>query len=139
MAAYCMMKIVTAAILIKDQKILIAQRKATDSQGGKWEFPGGKIKAGETPRQCLTREMQEEFGIDVAVGEFFGESTFRYEYGSIRLLAYLTACKDGQLSLNAHADFRWVYPSQLVEFDFTEADKPFVEKLQQVSAGRQVQ
>ena len=60
----------TAAILIKDNKILIAQRKLTDNQGGKWEFPGGKIKGDEAPRECLTREMKEAFGINVSVGEF---------------------------------------------------------------------
>ncbi|MGD9300862.1 MAG: NUDIX domain-containing protein, partial [Desulfobacterales bacterium] len=67
-----MMKDVTAAILIKDNKILIARRKASDSQGGKWEFPGGTIKEGETPRHCLIREMKEEFGIKVSVGNFYG-------------------------------------------------------------------
>ena len=121
---------VTAAILINDKKILIARRKATDNQGGKWEFPGGKIKADETPRECLIREMKEEFGINVSVGEFFGESTYRYEHGTIKLLAFQTSWIDGQLVLNAHADLRWVYPSQLGDFDFAGADIPFVEKLQ---------
>ena len=122
---------VTAAILIKDKKILIARRKASDNQGGKWEFPGGKIKADETPRQCLIREMKEEFGINVSVGEFFGESTYRYEHGTIKLLAFQTSWIDGQFMLNAHADFRWVSPSQLGDFDFAEADIPLVEKVQQ--------
>ena len=122
---------VTAAILIKDNKILIARRKATDSQGGKWEFPGGMIKADETPRQCLIREMKEEFGINVSVGEFFGESTYRYEHGTIRLLAFQTSWIGGQFTLNAHADFRWVSPSQLDGFDFSAADIPLVEKVQQ--------
>jgi 8-oxo-dGTP diphosphatase len=121
---------VTAAILIKDKKILIARRKATDNQGGKWEFPGGKIKADETPRQCLIREMKEEFGINVSVGEFFGESIYRYGHGTIRLLAFRTSWIGGQFVLNAHADFKWVYPSQLDGFVFAEADIPFVEKLQ---------
>ena len=61
---------VTAAILIRENKVLIAQRKITDNQGGKWEFPGGKIQGGESPRECLKREMREEFGINVSVGEF---------------------------------------------------------------------
>ena len=122
---------VTAAILIKDKKILIARRKASDNQGGKWEFPGGKIKADETPRQCLIREMKEEFGINVSVGGFFGESTYRYEHGTIRLLAFQTSWIDGQFVLNAHADYRWVSPSQLDGFDFAAADIPLVEKVQQ--------
>jgi 8-oxo-dGTP diphosphatase len=122
---------VAAAILRKDKKILIARRKATDNQGGKWEFPGGKIKADETPRECLIREMKEEFGINVSVGEFFGESTYRYEHGTIKRFAFQTSWIDGQFVLNAHADSRWVYPSQLGDFDLAAADIPFVEKLRQ--------
>ena len=125
------MQEVTAAILIKNQKVLIARRKYTDSEGGKWEFPGGKIRKNETPRQCLTREMKEEFGIDVSVDEFFAESDYRYDHGAIKLLAYRTSWIDGQFSLNAHADYRWVNPIQLEEFEFAAADIPFVKKLQQ--------
>ena len=126
------MQEVTAAILIKDNKILIARRKVSDRQGGKWEFPGGKIKADETPQQCLVREMKEEFGIDESVGKFFAESTYRYEHGEIKLLAYRTSWDKGQLTLKAHADCRWVEPSRLDVFDFAPADIPFVEKLQQM-------
>jgi len=122
---------VTAAILFHKHKILIARRRPTDSEGGKWEFPGGKIEGDETPRQCLIREMREELGITVAVSDFFGESTYRYEYGTISLLAYRTSWIDGDLALNAHADYRWVDPAQLDDFDFAEADIPFVKKLQQ--------
>ena len=125
---------VTAAILIRENKVLIAQRKITDNQGGKWEFPGGKIQGGESPRECLKREMREEFGIIVSVGEFFGESTYRYEHGTIKLFAYRASWTDGAFSLNAHADSRWVYPSQLGNFDFAAADIPFVKKLQQTEA-----
>ena len=125
------MKEVTAAILIKDNRILIARRKASDSQGGKWEFPGGKIQENETPRECLIREMKEELGINVSVGAFFAESTYRYEHGKIRLRAYRTSWIDGRFALKAHAGYRWVYPSQLDDFDFAPADIPFVKKLQQ--------
>ena len=72
------MKQVAAAILEKDGKILIARRRADDRQAGKWEFPGGTVEADETPPDCLKREMQEEFGITVAVGRFFGESVYRF-------------------------------------------------------------
>ena len=67
------MKRVTAAILIKDGNILIAKRKSSDKLADKWEFPGGKIEKNETPEQCLIREIKEEFGIDVKVGEYLGE------------------------------------------------------------------
>jgi 8-oxo-dGTP diphosphatase len=63
---------VTAAILVKDNKIIIAKRGSDDRLANKWEFPGGKIEINETPEQCLKREMKEEFDIDVSVGEYLG-------------------------------------------------------------------
>ena len=124
------MQKVTAAILIKDGKILIAQREAHDSQAYKWEFPGGKVRDGESLQQCLAREMHEEFGIVVAVGALFGETIYHYPNGKIQLMAYYTYWEGGSLSLNAHADYRWVPLQKLGEFDFSPADIYFVEKLQ---------
>jgi 8-oxo-dGTP diphosphatase len=124
---------VTAAILIHDNRILIAQRGEKDKLAGKWEFPGGKIEKSETAQECLTREMKEEFGIDVLVGEFFGESTYPYESEIIQLLAYYTVWTGGNFSLNAHAAVRWVALNQLREYEFAPADKPFVEKLQRAN------
>lgn len=63
---------VTAAILENDGRILIAQRKSSDHLSGKWEFPGGKIEHGETPEECLARELKEEFDIYVTIGDFLG-------------------------------------------------------------------
>ena len=123
------MKKVTAAILIKDGKILIAKRKADDRQANKWEFPGGTVEQNETPQACLKREIQEEFGINVSVGRILGESIYHYDHGSIKLLAYRVHWKSGKIALNDHADYRWVSAKQLAEYDFAPADLPFVEKL----------
>jgi len=95
-----------------------------------WEFPGGKLEQGETPEDCLSREMREEFGIDVAVGEFFGESLYHYAYGSIRLLAYLVDWTSGEMSLIDHQDCRWVAFGDLDRYEFVPADIPFAERLQ---------
>ena len=122
------MQKVTAAILIKDGKILIAQRAAHDKQAYKWEFPGGKIENNESPEQCLAREMQEEFGIVVSVGALFGETIYHYPHGRIQLMAYYTHWEGGRLSLNAHADYKWIERRQLDEFDFSPADIYFVDK-----------
>jgi 8-oxo-dGTP diphosphatase len=121
---------VTAAILIKDGKILIAKRKGGDHQANKWEFPGGKVKQNETPQACLKREMQEEFGINISVGRIFGESIYHYDYGSIKLRAYLASLESGKLTPKAHSEFRWISRDQLSEYDFAPADIPFVKKLQ---------
>ena len=76
--------------------------------------------------------MKEEFGIDVSVGDFFAESKYRYDHGAIRLLAYYTSWRGGQFTLNAHAEYRWIDPIQLEEFEFAAADIPFVKKLKQL-------
>ena len=124
------MKKVTAAILVKDGKILIAKRRADDRQANKWEFPGGTIEQNETPQACLKREMKEEFGIAVSVNDYIGESIHPYDHGTIQLIAYRAHWESGQITLNDHADYRWVLSKQLAEYDFAPADIPFVEKLQ---------
>lgn len=122
---------VTAALLVHNDRILIAQRRNPESLAGKWEFPGGKIEPNETPQQGLIREMKEEFDIDVVIGEFFGESTYHDEKGTVHLLAYHTAWQGGRFRLNAHAAIRWVSLNQIQEFEFAPADKPLVDKLQE--------
>ena len=120
---------VTAAILIEDGKVLIAKRKPTDKLPDKWEFPGGKIEPDETPQDCLAREMKEEFGITVSVGEFLGESVYHYDHGPIRLLAYRACWREGNFCLKDHADYAWATVNQLSEFDFAPADIPFVDRI----------
>ena len=97
---------VTAAILVKDGKILIAKRKNTDKIPNKWEFPGGKIKSDETPETCLKREIREEFGVDITVGNYLGESVYHYDHATIRLCAYRVNWQRGHFILKEHADFK---------------------------------
>ena len=70
------MKQVTAAIWLENGKVLIAKRAAGDRLQNLWEFPGGKIEEGESPQDCLHREMVEEFCVNVSVGDFFGRSIY---------------------------------------------------------------
>jgi 8-oxo-dGTP diphosphatase len=121
---------VTAAILVKDNRIIIAKRGPDDRLADKWEFPGGKVEIHETPEQCLKREMKEEFDIDVSVGEYLGLSIYYYDHISIELLAYRTYWEKGEIDLKDHDDFKWISLEQLAEFDFAPADLVFVEKLQ---------
>lgn len=123
------MQIVTAAIIEKDGKILIARRKRGDHLENKWEFPGGKIEPNETPEACLKRELHEEFGISAEVGEFIGSSRFTYRHASIELLAYLAYCPSDEFTVKAHEEIRWVPPEELDRYDFSEADRPIVRKL----------
>ena len=68
------MKKVTAAIILKDKRVLIAQRAPEDNLSDKWELPGGKIESRETPQECLKREIREELDVDIEVLNLFGES-----------------------------------------------------------------
>lgn len=121
---------VTAAVLIENGRVLIARRRPGASQAGLWEFPGGKMRPGESPAQCLKREIREELGIEIVVGEFFGESVYAYEDQTVRLLAYRVRVESGELSANDHAELLWAAMADLGRYRFCPADVPLVEKLQ---------
>jgi 8-oxo-dGTP diphosphatase len=123
------MATVTAAILVRNGKILIARRPAADRLANKWEFPGGKVEEGETAEACLARELREELGIEAHIGSFLGESCYRYEHASIRLLAFLAYWDTGVLAPMVHDEIRWASLDELEHYDFAPADIPFVKKL----------
>lgn len=120
---------VTAAVIEKDGKILIAKRRIGDRHGGRWEFPGGKIDFGETPEECLRRELREELGIESEVGEFICKSTFTYMFVPIELLVYKVRYISGEFQALDHDELRWVMPSELNTYDFVKADVRVVKKL----------
>ena len=123
-------KIVTAALIERDGHILIAKRRQGKQHVGNWEFPGGTLEEGETPEQCLKRELQEELDITAEVGDLFCSSEYSYtpEF-TIRLLAYRATVISGVFNLNDHEEIRWVKPADLANYDFPEADRPIVEQL----------
>jgi 8-oxo-dGTP diphosphatase len=120
---------VTAAVIEKDGKVLIAQRRKGSALGGRWEFPGGKIEPQESPEVCLKRELKEEFDIESEIGQFIVASKFRYCLVPIELLAYRVKHLSGEFKVNEHEEIRWVSPSELGSFDFMPADKPIVKLL----------
>jgi len=115
---------VTAAVMERDGRVLIARRKRGDRMENKWEFPGGKLERGETPEACLRREMREEFGIDIAVGPLVGRSLHAYPHGTIDLMAYRVTHLSGDFRLHDHEEILWVRPSDLKSYDFSAADVP---------------
>lgn len=121
---------VCAAIIIHEGKILIAQRPEGDSLENMWEFPGGKIEEGETPEQSLRREILEELGIEIIVGDFFSENIHRYPDKEIRLRSYLCSVVDGQATNEFHQKIIWVPVAGLTEYLFAPADIPFIRKLE---------
>ena len=117
---------VTAAIIRKGAKILIARRAPNKHLAGFWEFPGGKIEEGETPQECLKRELEEELGIVVSVGTFFMENEHHYEDKIILLKAYECDHISGDIILNDHDQIEWVETAEFVNFKFAPADIPFI-------------
>jgi 8-oxo-dGTP diphosphatase len=113
---------VAAAVIMKDGLIMIARRAKGEHLEQKWEFPGGKIEPGETPKECLERELKEEFDIFTNVGKFIGESLYHYSDKSIRLLAYEVVWLDGDLTLRVHDRINWVSPDALLKKDMAAAD-----------------
>ena len=118
---------VTAAIIEREGKILIAKRKAGDDLfAGLWEFPGGKIEEGETPEECMARELKEELDIEVEVGELISSNKHKYPHGIFELLAYRVKHISGEMILNDHDEIKWVTVDEISNFEFPPADIPII-------------
>ncbi len=118
---------VTAAVIEREGRYLIAQRRPDDgSLGGLWEFPGGTVEAGETPEECLRRELAEELAIEVQVGELINRNTHAYPHVTIELLAFRVTWLEGKIELREHTASRWVLPDELDRFPMPPADGPLV-------------
>src|SRR3990167_1178888 len=123
-------KLIAAAIIEIDGKVLIAQRAKKDSLLGKWEFPGGKVEAGETLSECLKRELLEELGIHAEVGEYFCTSSFGYQDVLFDMHVFKVPSFVGTIILHEHSAITWVTPGELSQYDMPEPDLPIVKLLQ---------
>lgn len=117
---------VSAAIIEKDGKVLIAQRPGDKSQGYKWEFPGGKVESGETAEESLKREIKEELNIDIKVKALLGENIYEYPSGIIKLIGFYSEWISGDLKMHEHKSLKWVTVDELKSYDFAPADMAFV-------------
>lgn len=127
------MKDVTAAIITQNNKVLLTRRAPGEKHAGWWEFPGGKVEAGESPESCLHRELLEELEIETTIGEKLTENIHTYETGAIRLLAYRATILSGSLQLHVHDEYQWVSVADLTQFKLLPADIPIAEFLQKTS------
>ncbi|MFZ5754786.1 MAG: (deoxy)nucleoside triphosphate pyrophosphohydrolase [Bacillota bacterium] len=121
--------LVTAAIIQKGDRILIAQRLAGGKLANKWEFPGGKVEAGEEPESALKREIMEELGFEIEVGDIAAVITEKEEERNIILLYYYCYPLAGSPRALDCQDYRWVRIPDLKAFDFAPADAKMVNKL----------
>jgi len=127
------MKIVTAAIIRDENDFLIARRAPGQTHAGFWEFPGGKLEEGETPEQCLSRELEEEFGISARIGDFFFENIHSYAGGTILLKAYRVESYTGEICATVHDKIEWVESKLLLDHDLLPADIPIAAELHRQS------
>jgi 8-oxo-dGTP diphosphatase len=123
------MQRVTAAVIEENGMVFIARRREGKHLAGKWEFPGGKIEAGETPEQALARELFEELDLRVSVGELLCSVHYRSGPIDLELMAYRVARLSGEPVLREHDEARWVKPSELFSYDLADSDMTVVERL----------
>jgi 8-oxo-dGTP diphosphatase len=120
---------VVAGVLEQDGRVLICRRRSDHAHALKWEFPGGKIEAGETAREALIRELREELGVDAEPAE----ETARYEFAysgkqPILLIFFSVPCWTGEMEDHIFDTILWEAWENLKDYDFLEGDAPFISR-----------
>jgi 8-oxo-dGTP diphosphatase len=113
---------VSCAIILDGERVLLTQRSEQMSHPLKWEFPGGKLKPGETPENCVIREIMEELGVDISVQKLLPTVKHTYRTRKIKLIPFVCRIERGQICLSEHRSYRWVHRSLLEQMDLLEAD-----------------
>ena len=122
---------VVCAILKRDDLILLAQRPAGKHLALKWEFPGGKVEAGEEPEAAMVRELREELGCEVEIVTALPRSSHAYERGVVEMIPFVCRLAEGSAEPHPHehAALAWVTKEVLETYDLAAADWPVVEAL----------
>ncbi|WP_027964052.1 (deoxy)nucleoside triphosphate pyrophosphohydrolase [Halalkalibacillus halophilus] len=125
---------VVGAVIIKNGKVLCAQRASNTTLPLKWEFPGGKVEKNETANEALVREINEEFKCSVSVGDQVEHTVYEYDFGIVHLTTYYCDLIDGEPVLTEHEKMEWLAPSELSNLDWAPADIPAIEKIEKDAA-----
>jgi 8-oxo-dGTP diphosphatase len=124
------LRFVAAALIVRGDEVLICQRRADQPMGLQWEFPGGKIEAGETPEQALARELHEELGIQATIGPWVTHVRHNYRHGGAVDLQFFAVREfSGDLENRIFAQLRWTRLEDLPDFDFLAADRGLIKDL----------
>jgi 8-oxo-dGTP diphosphatase len=121
--------VVAAALYHRDGRVLIAQRPAGKHMAGRWEFPGGKVTAGESEAQALARELREELGVEVTASRPFMRLAHSYDDRDVELSMWIVEGFRGEPQGLDGQRLKWVQAVRLLDEDILEADRPFVEAL----------
>ena len=122
--------VVAAALYGRDGRILIAQRPPGKHMAGRWEFPGGKVDAGESEAAALARELREELGIEVEINGLFDTVVYAYPEQTVSLKFFRCTWQKNEPRPLAVHDFAWVGRDQLSTYTFPAADSQLIQKLQ---------
>jgi 8-oxo-dGTP diphosphatase len=124
--------VVAVALVDVDGRVLLAQRPLGKPMAGLWEFPGGKVREGETPESALIRELKEELGIDVAASCLAPFTFASHAYADFHLLMPLYVCRkwEGIVTPLEGQSIAWARPQRLGDYPMPPADKPLVAMLQ---------
>ena len=120
--------VVAAAVVERDGRIMLCQRRPEVHNGLKWEFPGGKLEPGESPEAALARELTEELGVEAEVGRVMDAVFHRYPDRDVLVLFYRCRIVAGEPATRDCNAVAWASPQELGRYDFAGADLAFVER-----------
>ena len=120
---------VVGAVITRDGLVMCAQRGHEGNLPGLWEFPGGKIEQGESKRAALVREIAEELGCTVEVGDEVTTTTHQYEFGEVTLTTFYCSLVSGTPTLTEHAAITWLRPDELHTIAWAPADIPALARI----------
>ncbi len=115
--------LVTCALIVAENKVLVCRRPRNKSRGGLWEFPGGKVQSGERPADCIKRELLEELGITVGIIKTLDAVHHYYPDLEIKLLPFVCEIAGGKITLHEHSEVKWLNEAQLRNMQLCDADK----------------
>ncbi len=122
----------TAAVIIRQGRLLLAQRKEASQFGLKWELPGGKPEGNESLEDCLKRELAEELGVEAEVGETFTVATMNLNDTKLVMIFYLCKLLTNGIELREHVNYAWVSKEELPKYGLAPIDSIVVEQIKQL-------
>ena len=121
--------LVTAGVILREGRLMLARRAAHKSLAGYWELPGGKVEAGEDERDCLRRELKEELDLDAEILDLVAENIHEYEEVNVKLRAYIAEPSRLQVALRDHDAVAWVTRDEAADYRIAPADVPLLEPI----------
>lgn len=124
--------VVVAALIKKDDKILIAKRATGDENVlGKWEFPGGKVEINESEEHAIEREILEEFELKIKAKKYVKNNICKYPKKTVDLRLYECEYLGGQFRLHDHSEYKWIERSEILNYDLAPADIPLAQYIKE--------